>query len=204
MRWRHGWLAAMLATPTWGCMEMIFSMMERTARFEQQCGPVDAMGAVKEDRPIAFRAYEGAVLPRQEVAVIVVPAKSGSCVDRDPHSLYWTPYVASVDGQRKIIGPHRKTGQDQQMDFPRHCVTCDECLRFALPPGSHTMAVGVWTWGSVAPDRKGTDIRRSVQFAARAGGLYAIYVCQPGPQTQPLFWVRDEATRACVSATCPG
>jgi hypothetical protein len=204
MRWRYGLLAALLATPTWGCVEMIFSMMERTARFEQQCGPVATMGAAEENRPIAYRAYEGPVVQRQEVAIVVVPAKSDSCADRNPHSPYWTPYVVSVDGRRKVFGPDRKTGKEREMNFPRNCVTCEECLRVALAPGSHTMGVGMWTWGSVAPDRKGTDIQRLVQFEARAGGLYGIYVCQPGPQTQPLFWVRDEATRACVSAACPG
>ncbi|HVR69771.1 MAG TPA: hypothetical protein VMT87_02915 [Vicinamibacteria bacterium] len=185
-------------------MEMVINTLTKTARFEQRCGPAAASAAVKEDQPIAFRAYDGALRQRQEVAVVVVPAISDSCVERSPHHLYWTPFVEAVDGHHKLLGPDRKTGKERQMDFPRNCVTCDECLRMALSPGVHTMTVGVWTWGSVAPDRKHTDVQRVVQFAAQAGGLYAIRACQPGPENQPLFWVRDEATLRCVSATCPG
>ena len=201
--WPRLLLVAMLVTPAWGCVEMIFALMTPAARFEHACGPATLNEAVKDDEQAAFRAYDGSVVKRQEIAVVVVPAISDSCVRHDPHTPYWTPYIVSVDERREVLGPDRKTGKERLVRLPQNCVHCDECLRLALMPGPHVMTLGVWTGGSVAPDRKYTDLRGSAQFQARAGGLYSIYACQPGTQKQPLFWVRDEGTLACVSTTCP-
>ena len=193
-------LAVMLAFPAWGCMEMIFGLMQGSAKFERACGPATVNPGVP-DVEADFRAYDGPIVKRPDVAVVVVPAISDSCVRPHYTVAYWTPYIASVDERRKVLGPDRKTGKERQQDFPKNCVTCSECLRLALLPGPRVMQVGVWSWGSA--NQKYTDLRGSTQFEALAGGLYSVQACQPGPKEPPLFWVRDERTLQCVSSACP-
>jgi hypothetical protein len=189
-------LAVMLAFPAWGCVEMIVGLAQRSAKFEDACGLPVTKRTI--DVGADFRAYDGSVLKRQDVAVVVLSANSNF---RRSLNDYWRPYVSSVDERRKVLGPDRKTGKERLQDFPKNCDAYGECLRLSMLPGLHVMRVGVWSWGS--PNQKYTDLRGSTQFEARAGGLYSVHACRPATQDQPLFWVRDERTLQCVSSACP-
>lgn len=186
----------MLAFPGWGCVEMIFALAQRSAKFEDACGP-PTVEAAPDTEDADFRAYDGALLERHDVAVVVVY----SCFPRRPNDSYWRLYISSVDERRKVLGPDRKTGKERLQDLPRNCDACNECLRLSVLPGPHVMQVGVWSWGS--PNQKYTDLRGTAQFEARAGGFYSLRACQPAGRDQPLFWVRDEGTLQCVSSDCP-
>ena len=195
-------LAVMLALPAWGCVEMIFALAQRSAKFEDACGLPAVERAI--DVNADFRAYDSSVLERPDVAVVVVSALPISCRRSRIQSLnesYWHSYVSSVDERRKMLGPDRKTGKERLQDFPKNCVECNECFRLSLLPGSHVMGVGVWSWGT--PNQKYTDLRGSTHFEARAGGLYSVNACRPVGRERPLFWVRDEHTLQCVSSDCP-
>ena len=206
MRWSPRLMLVVIMTAACGCAEFLDNALTRHARFEPPCVHGAVGAAVEDDGQAAFRAYEGPAVKRQAVAVVAVPAISDSCVRHDPHVPYWFPYVASVDERRDVLGPDRKTGKERRVRLGKGqqgCKHCHECLRLALMPGPHVMIVGAWTWGSVEPDRKDTDLRGSVEFPAQAGGLYSIRACQPNSHTKQLFWVRDEGTLGCVSSTCP-
>jgi hypothetical protein len=174
----------------------------KRAAFQEPCGRPATLPAVRKDEPAAFQTHE-TLVSGQELAIIVLSGVSDGCLIPSPYRPQWTPYVTSVDGSGELRGPDPKTGKVGRTRYPRFCVRCDECLRFTLLAGSHTLAVGVHSPGSTVSETRSADLRGSVRFQARAGGLYAIRACQPIGQTAPLFWVRDENTRECVSATCP-
>jgi hypothetical protein len=184
---------------------MIVEHLQPAARFELSCETSAVAAAPIPDGIGRFRAYDGPPLDRREVAVVVLLRPPNRCCS--PNSAQWMPYIVSIDQRRKLMGPHRKTGEETLRGFPDQywdrCKDSDECLRIAIMPGVHLIKLKVWTWGSVSPDRKETTRRGSAEFDAVPGGLYSIHACHVAGDDQPRFWVRDEVTATCVSRRCP-
>jgi hypothetical protein len=121
-KWSRVVLTVLVAS-TPGCMEMLVNQLQRSARFELACIAPNQHAVVKDDASALYRAYDGPVLERQALSVVVVPPVDDLCSPLSPHYAYWTPRLVAVDGRRKLLGPDRKTGNERIVGFPDRCVS---------------------------------------------------------------------------------
>ena len=74
------------------------------------------------------------------------------------------------------------------------------CRYVALVPGDHAATLRAVCWQS---GRHNSSVSGTVQFVAERAGFYSFQVCRSSASGEPVFWVRDERSGACVSRICP-
>jgi len=201
---RRGWLyvsTLLMTVSAGGCVELVPIIqynLRPPDRFEYPCPGSGALSSFSE-REVSFRAFDGPQRGRSEVAVLVLaPVSSYPC---GTTRFLWTPALQAVDARKKALRLEPKTGRERREDLNLSSQGSPDCFRVALLPGAHVLALRLWSSGTTRT--RIADIRGSTQFEAKAGGLYSIRACQQPEQKEPLFWIREETSGACVSITCP-
>jgi hypothetical protein len=104
-----------------------------------------------------------------------------------------------VDGQ-SAVREVRSKGEERLAELGEDCEEDAPCALLGLLPGRHTLGLLALSTGEKAlPSR----LEGEVTFEAAAGRVYAMIVCRPAAMANPMFWVRDEQSGACVSSVCP-
>jgi len=164
-------------------------------------------GPFAEHETPVHDALGGPPLEPHESGTLVVPDYRGmGDVSWNPQyaSARWSLSVTAVDGS---LLPWRCPPESKVVPGSRVA----ECLRLGVRPGTRVAALVLTEPGysylkGLLTDRqnsRSTRIDGSVTFVVERGGLYSVQACVPNRSKTPLFWVRDEKSLSCVSATCP-